>query len=285
MSERHPYDGRRAAIATMHEKERAVAPVLARCLGLRVERAEGIDTDALGTFSGEIPRAGDMLDAARAKARLAIERSGAQIGLGSEGAFGPHPVVPFLASGVELIALVDARDAHEIFVTRRTRTNYDCLTAAPGDDLLPFLARIGFPAHAVIVRPKGRGDALGLVKGITDPDALARAVAAASALSEEGRALVETDMRAHLNPTRMTTIGVVARALALRAARLCPGCGTPGFGAIAALRGLPCEDCGAPTRRLRAELYGCRKCGFECVRRERPPGLRAAALWCDRCNP
>jgi hypothetical protein len=285
MRESHPFDGRRAAIATMHEKERVVAPVLLRWLGIRVERAEGVDTDALGTFSGEIPRAGDMVEAARAKARLAIAHSGARIGIGSEGAFGPHPLIPFLASGVELILLVDMEKDHEILVQRRTKTNFESAFATPEEDVTPFLARVGFPQHALIVRPKGRCDALGLVKGITDAQALRRAIVAASAMSDEGRALVQTDMRAHLNPTRMKTIDFLARALALRAARLCPKCRTPGFGAIDALRGLACEDCGAPTRRIRAELHGCGKCGFQCVKRERPPSIRAPSLWCDYCNP
>jgi hypothetical protein len=285
MRERHPYHGRRAAIGTMHAKERVIAPVLSRCLGIIVECAEGIDTDALGTFSGEIPRAGDMVEAARAKAHLAMARSGARIGIGSEGAFGPHPLVPFLASGMELIALIDAEDANEILVQRRTKTNFESAFVMPEEDIAPFLARVGFPQHAVIVRPKGRCDAVGLAKGITDAQALRRAIAAASALSEEGRALVQTDMRAHLNPTRMKTIDFLARALALRAARLCPKCRTPGFGAIDALRGLACEDCGAPTRRIRAELHGCRKCRFQRVRRERSPSMRAAAMWCDLCNP
>jgi hypothetical protein len=175
MRESHPFDGRRATIATMHEKERVVAPVLSLWLGLRVERAEGIDTDALGTFSGEIPRAGDMVEAARAKARLAMARSGARIGIGSEGAFGAHPLIPFLASGIELIALIDAENANEILVQRRTKTNFESAFVTPEEDIAPFLARVGFPQHALIVRPKGRCDAVGLVKGITDAQALRRA--------------------------------------------------------------------------------------------------------------
>jgi hypothetical protein len=285
MRGRHPYHGRRAAIGTMHAKERVIAPALSRCLGLIVECAEGIDTDALGTFTGEIPRAGDMVEAARAKARLAMARSSVAMGIGSEGAFGPHPVVPFLASGIELIALVDAENDYEIVVQRRTRTNYDSIIAGAGENIAPFLARIGFPDHAVIVRPEGRSDAVGLVKGLTDQKSLDRAISAAAALSRTGRATVQTDMRAHLNPTRMKTIAFVARALALRAARLCPVCRAPGFGIREALRGLACADCGAPTRRVRAEIHGCLKCGFRCVKRERPASLRAEAMWCDACNP
>jgi hypothetical protein len=285
MRGRHPYHGRRAAIGTMHAKERVIAPALSRCLGLIVEDAEGIDTDALGTFSGEIPRAGDIVEAARAKARLAIAHNGAEIGIGSEGAFGPHPVIPFLASGIELIALVDEENDHEIVVQRRTHTNYDSIITRTGENIAPFLARIGFPAHAVIVRPEGRSDAVGLVKGVTDHESLDRAICAAAALSSTGHAQVQTDMRAHLNPARMKTIAFVARALAVRAARLCPECRAPGFGLRDALRGLACAACGAPTRRIRAELHGCLKCGFRCLKRERPASLRADAMWCDVCNP
>jgi len=83
----HPLHGRRAAIATMHGKERAVGPKLKQWFNIDLETAEDVDTDALGTFTGEIPRLGQMLDSARAKALMAIEKTGASIGLGSEGAY------------------------------------------------------------------------------------------------------------------------------------------------------------------------------------------------------
>jgi predicted Zn-ribbon and HTH transcriptional regulator len=285
MAREHPYRGRRAAIATLHGKERVIGPALSRFLALRLEPATDVDTDSLGTFTGEIARAGSMLDAARAKARLAMARTGAGIGLGSEGAFGPHPAVPFLASGVEVVVLIDGASGQEIVAQRRTRTNYESTTVRPGDDLSAFLERILFPSHAVIVRPERGADPFDVVKGVSDRRALGEAVAKMAAASDTGRALVQTDMRAHLNPTRMKAIGFVARALALRAARLCPACGAPGFGVEDVLRGLPCADCGAPTRLVRAELHRCRLCGFETQKRVRPASLRAEAKWCDLCNP
>lgn len=106
----HPYRGRWAAIATMHGKERAIAPVLCRWFDMAVTTAPGVDTDAFGTFTGEISRQGTMLDAARAKARIAIARTGAPIGIGSEGAFGPDPEVPLVVSGRELLLLREAHD-------------------------------------------------------------------------------------------------------------------------------------------------------------------------------
>jgi hypothetical protein len=281
----HPYNGLSAAIATMHGKERVVAPVLAQWFDLRIERAEGVDTDALGTFSGEIERKGDMLETARAKARLAIERSGARFGLGSEGAFGPHPLVPLLASGLELMLLVDAEADYEISAHRRTRTNYGSTLVRPDEDVAAFLLRVGFPEHAMIVRPERGAAPAAVAKGIVDGEALREAICAMAAISATGRALVMTDMRAHLNPTRMRAIQQTTKALALRLARLCPACHAPGFGLSDVQRGLPCGVCGAPTDLVQSEIHACNRCGHREPRRRRPAAMRADPSLCAFCNP
>lgn len=73
-------------------KEGVIASVLDTALGCRVERVTGDDTDLLGTFTREIPRAGMQLEAARKKARIGMELSGLSTGLASEGSFGPDPM-------------------------------------------------------------------------------------------------------------------------------------------------------------------------------------------------
>ena len=282
MAAGHPYAGRRAALATMHGKERAVAPAMAEALGLAVEPAPGLDTDRLGTFSGEVPRPGTMLETALAKARLGLAASGLDLGLASEGSFGPHPVVPFLAGGIELLLFHDAArglTVHETLVA--DATNFAHLAATPGESLDAFLARVGFPAHALIVRPNAGGRTTALAKGIADRTALERAVAAAAAASPDGRALVETDMRAHLNPTRMGSIAELARRLATS----CPACAAPGWGRTDVARGLPCGLCGSPTEHVLAEIFACAACPH---REERPrrDGLREAdPMHCPVCNP
>jgi hypothetical protein len=45
----------------MHGKEQAIAPVFVATLNVIVAPAKGVATDALGTFSCEIPRHGTML--------------------------------------------------------------------------------------------------------------------------------------------------------------------------------------------------------------------------------
>lgn len=94
-------------LATMHGKEQAIAPVFLASLNLIVLPAKGLDTDALGTFSGEVPRHGTMIEAAVAKARLGMERALLPFGMASEGSFGPHPFFPIIPAGFELLAFVD----------------------------------------------------------------------------------------------------------------------------------------------------------------------------------
>jgi hypothetical protein len=270
----HPYAGRRVALATQHGKERALAPPLARRLGLTVD-AVAIDTDAFGTFTGTVARAGTAAEAALAKARAGMAASGLPLGLASEGSFGPHPWLPFGAGGVETLAFVDPQRGLELtlsWVSRRT--NFAHLDIADGGDIAPFLARIGFPAHALVVKS---ADGAVLATGVQDMGAL-------SGLAWPGNRL-ETDMRAHMNPTRMAAIRALAGRLAARLAMLCPACGCPGFGQVDVLRGLPCSSCSQPTQGVMAIIDGCNACGHR-ETRPRPDGVNAASpAACDWCNP
>jgi hypothetical protein len=186
---------------------------------------------------------------------------------------------------LELMLLLDSRSNQEIVAQRRTRTNYESIFVSPGDDLSGFLKRMGFPQHAVIVRPEEDQKGATVVKGVVDESVLRDAVHAMAACSASGRALVQTDMRAHVNPTRMQAIRQTSKALALRMARLCPECGVPGFGLVEIERGLPCAACAAPTDLVRAEIHACSICGHREMKRQRPATLRADPVWCGLCNP
>ena len=283
---RRPYAGRRAVLATMHRKEEAIAPTMLSTLGLIIAPTAGLDTDQLGTFTGEIPRDGTMLEVAVRKARLGMSAAGVPLGLASEGSFGPHPAVPFIPGGMELLVLVD--DERGIVVSESLiadATNFDHLIVSPGDVLEPFLERIGFPSHALIVRPNASPEISALAKGITDCNNLESAIGGAAAASADGRARLETDMRAHVNPTRMKSLATLADRLARRLATSCPGCGAPGFGRTGTRGGLLCETCGAPTEMIAAELFGCSACDYV-EERPRFDGLqRAPTQHCPECNP
>ena len=285
MIDSHPYTGRTVVLATMHGKETAIAPPFRELLGLEVLRASGIDTDQLGTFTGERPRPGSMLETAKAKAELGLTGTGEQLGLASEGSFGPHPVIPFMAGGVELILFVDRERGLAISETMPSpATNFAHRLVSGDEDCGDFLAHVGFPSHALVVSPNEASERW-FEKGIRDYDALRRAIALAVLDSADGRALVQTDMRAHMNPTRMQSLQVLARRLAARLARLCPACNGPGFGRVDVERGLPCEACDTPTEGILNEIAGCSSCAYR-HRVARRDGLtRAPQAQCPRCNP
>lgn len=281
-----PYAGRKAVLATMHSKHIAVAPALRAGAGLAIVPATGINTDQLGTFSGEIPRNGTMLEVAICKAQMGMKASGLSLGLATEGSFGPHPTLPFLAAGIELMTFVD--DERKIVVTESfiaRHTNFDHLVVAPGEDLEAFLHRVGFSSHGLIVRPNDGRPSQGLVKGIIDASDLDRAIGVAASLSSDGKARLETDMRAHLNPTRMQSLAVLAERLAKRLATVCPECNAPGFGRTGIREGLVCEKCGTPTQMVAAEHFSCASCTYG-EDRLRSDGLtKAPAGSCPQCNP
>ena len=137
----------------MHGKERAIAPLAARFLGLDVRVAERLDTDMFGTFSREIERAGPPRDAARAKIAAAFRlMPEATVGIASEGSFGPHPQVPFAALNRELVLLIDRESGLELVGHHATMdTNFAHAVVTDPDVGLDFAAKAGFPAHGVIV--------------------------------------------------------------------------------------------------------------------------------------
>lgn len=267
--------GRIAVLATMHGKARAIARPFHTRLGLGLSVPTGLDTDAFGSFTGEIPRAGTMVEAAIAKARAGMAATGLTLGLASEGSFGPHPWLPFAAGGVETLVFIDDAVGLVVSETRiARRTNYSRLTLGDGD-LDAWLGRVGFPAHGLVARD---GDGTVLAKGITEQAALDRLIAA-------GATSLETDMRAHVNPTRQAAIRSVAVALARRLATPCPACGSGGWGVTQSLPGLPCGTCGTPTDLAAALLCTCPACDHQ-DRQPRPDGrTEADPRQCRLCNP
>lgn len=284
---RSPFAGRQAVLATMHGKQAAIAPVFAARLGIECIVPEGLDTDQFGTFSGEIARPGTVDEVLRAKAELGMQITGLDLAIASEGSYGPHPDIPFLPMGIERLILLDRRSgllATETEIEQAPRFFQQELqdTAWPA----AFLSQCGFPEHGLIVRPLGEAQARQVPrKGIQDAQVLAEAIAWAIHESSEGRCRLESDMRAHLNPTRMVTLERLAEKLAQRLLTECPACAAPGWGKVGVRTGLPCAWCDTPTRWVSHERYGCFLCDF---RQEIPrsDGMTAADPGhCPHCNP
>jgi len=281
-----PYRGEIVAFGTMHGKETAVGKAFARSLAASIIVPTGIDTDTYGTFTGEIPRAGTMFDAVRAKALLAIEVTGLPFSLGSEGSFGPHPHVPFIPGSTELLLFVDRKNDIEISESLVThRTNFQNLVCRPGENIDAFLKSIKFPQHSVVVKPNAPAMETRPIKGIASFAGLTEAILHASCMSSDQSAQIVTDMRAHQNPTRMAVIRMLANRLARRLATRCSACGMPGFGIVDITRGLPCAWCGQPTQMPVTEIRRCAKCHFETHTKIKDTSETANPGCCQHCNP
>lgn len=282
-SSTRPYAGSRIALLTQHGKERVIAPVLDAALGCRVERVGGFDTDQLGTFTRDIPRAGNQLEAARRKARIGMELSGLPLGLASEGALGADPMVGLLPWNVELLLFIDDVRGIEVVGMAQQATRFAHLLTGDWDAARRFAREAGFPEHHLVVRPQGDDDPR-IDKGIATWAALEAAFLRARGQAQNGLVFLENDARAHAHPTRMGTISLAAEDLAARLNSRCPACGTPGFWVVKREADLPCADCGAPTREIRADVYGCPKCDHR-ETRERAGVEHADPGRCDFCNP
>ena len=264
-----------------------MAPLLEPALGVELRPAPGLDTDAFGSFSREVPRSGSPLDAARAKLAAAFARvPAARFGVASEGSFGPHPAVPLLPHAEELVLLVDREEGVEC-VGRDVgaATNFAQAIVADVAGARDFAGRAGFPAHGLIVSACVEGEpapTLALVKDIDSEAALAAAVT--RVLGITAQALVETDMRAHRNPTRMASIArATADVLRIYDSR-CPACATRGYAVRARRPGLPCAACALPTRLVLSEVLACARCGHEQARPAAGPRCADPAS-CEYCNP
>jgi len=272
-------------LTTRHNKDRALARPFRVGLGLKLVVSD-CDTDQLGTFSGERERPADALATCRRKALLGLERTGLAVGLASEGSFGPHPAAPLLPVGRELLLLLNREEGFEVVEERlELRTNYSQHCLGPGEDPADWLSRIGFPRHGVIARPAGWSPGAPLFKGLTTTEALQRALARSRQADPEGRVLLETDMRAHLNPTRMASLRRLGLALVRRLRCPCPACGAPGWGLVGTAAGLPCSWCGEPTGLTLHEIWGCPRCGSRQSLPRRDGQRQADPGHCQQCNP
>lgn len=282
MTSKRPYTGHQAALATRHGKWELIAPVMNEKLSLTVVNVD-VDTDALGTFSGDVPRRGTPIETAVAKARLGMESSGLTLGIANEGTIGPHPAIPFVIADTELVVLVD--EERGIVVSEcETEIGVPGFRAEihPSECVTLDLAAAGFPSHGLIVM--SISDPSHIIKGLHDRNELEEAAWKCLRASGESKVMVQSDFRAHHHPTRRTVIERAARRLADRLTALCPRCTTPGWGIVRHEGGAPCSECGTCTTQLRFTVFACAKCLYE-EPVEVAPRIGADPMYCLRCNP
>ncbi|GGJ38683.1 MULTISPECIES: DUF6671 family protein [Alphaproteobacteria] len=281
-----PYDDELAVLATMHGKERVIHPLLKRALGLHVAVSRDIDTDWFGTFSRDVERTGTQIDAARAKISAAFAATPeATVAIASEGSFGPHPYIPFVPLAREIVMLADRTRGIEVIGYHAClETNFSHAVVSNVESALEFASRLQFPKHGLLVigcRDGQPAPERVLLKDIADANDLTDAVERVVSIC--GTAFIETDMRAHRNPTRMRGIKRATLDLVRRYRSSCPVCAAPGFAVTRRLTGLPCSWCHGPTDAIRAEVMSCVLCDH---RVERPmAAVSADPGSCGQCNP
>lgn len=283
---KHPYYDEPIVLTSKHNKLTLIQPAFRDIAGLTVVE-QHLDTDLLGTFSGEVERTFPPLETAIRKAELGLIKTGAQLGLASEGSIGPDPLTPFAISNIEHMVLVDK--VRGIVISEAFRSLEIVKISevvAPGEDLEKLMSLAGFPEQKLIAMPnqvdfQGRSNP---IKSISTRESLLEAIAECGVQSKDGKARIEPDYRAHNSPSRAKNITKVAERLATRVSRLCPTCNCPGWGKVGYNYGLSCEACDThdPTS-VRQEVLGCANCDHKLAGVILATSLSPAR--CQQCNP
>ncbi|WP_036535914.1 DUF6671 family protein [Neosynechococcus sphagnicola] len=272
-------------LATMHRKEQAIAPILKHHLGIEVVVPLGLNTDEFGTFTRDIKRPGDQLNAAQLKAEKALALTGLTLAFASEGSFGPHPSLPLLISDHEIVLMRDRDQGIEVIgQALSTTTNYGHQYVTTLEAALAFAQKIGFSDHGLVAMSDAEQiQSSQIFKGVTRESELVEIVT--WLLKKFGQAYLETDMRAMHNPTRMKVIAEATQNLIHNLSQRCPQCGCPGYTAVEHKTGLPCALCGFPTDLKLASTHRCQKCDFSQLMYF-PNGQEFAdPAQCLYCNP
>jgi hypothetical protein len=283
------FEGRRLLVATKHKKEEVIAPLFFDELGLSSFVIDDFDTDNFGTFTGEIEREGGPLETLRKKAQTAMAMVDVDLVVASEGSFGPHPSLYFVPAADEMLIFIDRKNDLEILAREvSTETNFASAEVSTEEGLLKFAEQSLFPSHALILSSP--------IENVTNPTEkpfFFKGVTMQEELVDIYRdlrkktktVLVQTDMRAMYNPTRMKTIAKACHKLIRNIVSQCPSCVTPGYNVTDVLDGLPCSLCGRPTKSTLAHQYVCRRCGYEELRYYPNLKLEEDPTFCDYCNP
>lgn len=276
------FENRKILIASKHRKDLVLSPILRDYLGVIPVRTNDYDTDCYGTFTGEIERPAGPVETLRMKIENAAEQLKFDLVIGSEGSFGPHPNFPWVPCDTELVMILDRLHNQEFLgVASDVQTNFAQKEVHTVMEARKFAESVGFPSHALIVRDTDGQ----IVKGINQFKKLETLVKAALLNGNGAGVTLETDMRAHMNPSRMKVIEKAALNLVQRIQTECPSCKAPGFGIVSREKGLPCSICRYPTQLILRTHSQCNNCGYHSAQLY-PDGISLAdPMYCDECNP
>jgi hypothetical protein len=281
------FQGKTCVLITMHDKEKAILPVFQGFEGLKFIDSPTLNTDILGTFSGEIIRTQNPLETAILKAKLAINLVDADFAIANEGSFGPHPSIHFIPADHEWMVILELKTGrywHAQHIS--TNTNFSSIIPKNWLEVIEFLHKYDFPNHGIILKLESEINEINNLY-YKDLHSIIEVQKIYSEFehNENYRISLETDMRAHKNPTRMQVIAETAEKLKRKLQATCPTCNYPGFDIVEVEKGLPCNICESPTRLIHKVLYDCMNCHHQ-EWSGNPEGLLYSDPgFCDYCNP
>jgi hypothetical protein len=277
------FRGKVLHIVSRHQKQQYIEPVLTGRLGFICKTVSEVDTDLLGTFSGEVSRSLSPVDCAREKCKRAREYVSDGYLLASEGSFGPHPTLGWITAGEEWLLLYDIEEDTELIVRDITLDTCFWRQAISNEQqCLDFLQRVGFPSQRVIVKSSQEKAEFIFKNGSTTEEIVQNM---RFLLNEKRNCYIETDMRAMFNPTRQQHLVKLAQILADKLNSICPACGWYGFSVTSVERGLPCSWCGTATNSVLNDIYTCKRCNWQ-HNKKFPQGIQQEdPQYCNQCNP
>jgi hypothetical protein len=203
--------------------------------------------------------------------------------IASEGSFGGHPHLFFSNADDEFVVFIDKKNDLEIIARElSTSTNFNAAALLTEKELIAFAEEALFPSHGLILR-KEKGDHSRIYKGIKNWSDLKRIFF--NLTKEFGLCYVETDMRAMMNPTRMKVIATATNRLVDKIKSCCPKCQLPGFSVKEVKAGLPCGNCGLPTKSTLFHISKCSRCEFSEALKNPYIKKIEDPMYCDYCNP
>ena len=277
------FRGKVLHMVSRHQKQQYIEPALAGRLGFICNTVSEVDTDLLGTFSGEIARTLSPLESAREKCKRAREFVRDGYLLASEGSFGPHPTLGWVTAGEEWLLFYDIGESAEVIVRDITLDTCFWREAIESEQqCVDFLQKVGFPNQRVIVKSSQEQPEIIVKNGSTSEEIVQNM---RYLLKEKGTCYIETDMRAMFNPTRQQHLAKLAHILADKLNSTCPFCGWYGFSVTSVERGLPCSWCGTPTNSVLNEIYTCKRCDWQQNIKYSQGIQHEDPQYCNQCNP
>ncbi len=108
------FSKRKLVVSTKREKDKVIAPLFEKELGVKHLTPKNFDTVSLGPFTGEIVNKDDPIVTPKNKYLKAIELTNCDLGIASEGSFGSHPYIPFIHAADKFLIFIDKKNKLEI---------------------------------------------------------------------------------------------------------------------------------------------------------------------------